>query len=387
MKFRINKISKFRIIKFLQKKLQKKQKYVIINYIKFTWSTLMKKLNKILIFTIFLGCLGYSISLADNSDCGIFVGTWFNQEWHTDNWFKIVNDQRETNNTTHLSGFLTIEQQKEILTKDDLNTALLNLKKYCCENELWWLSQDAETCKKDKIYFNDNALDSAYLINHLFDVIMRRLSWLNWDNDIYKKTNLTTDTKWSERRERINNQAESTKWSTPQTISTQYNKFRSQTEKYDIRTLINHKFSEGGTTFLNFVRWDWEDLESKKVMKAMQEYKERTLYDRYRNACDLTEYFYILLGWGRSDNENRIGEKMFSNNCYEFINKQISWENEYVQLITKKSSNLFLSNYIQWYMSYMFERQMKLQKLWKESTDRFLDVVRGVSCLQSKCVQ
>ena len=30
-------------------------------------------------------------------------------------------------------------------------------------------------------------------------------------------------------------------------------------------------------------------------------------------------------------------------------------------------------------------QQKDLQKLWRDSTDRFIDVARGVPCLQKKC--
>jgi hypothetical protein len=45
-----------------------------------------------------------------------------------------VDQIRETTDYPY-TNFLTIEQQKAIITKDDLNTALLNLKKYCCSKE------------------------------------------------------------------------------------------------------------------------------------------------------------------------------------------------------------------------------------------------------------
>ena len=342
----------------------------------------MKNLNKILIIFILFSCFSISSVFADpnKSDCGTFAIHPYKQEWKDTNWFDIVNDVWEVNNNEN-TNFLTIAQQQAIITKDDLNTAILNLKKYCCDR---WLTQDNTTCETDRIYFNDNALDSAFLFNHLFDVIMRRLSWLNWDTDIYKKTKMTTDKKWSERRERINTQAESTKWSTPQSISTQYNIFRTQTKWYDISSSIDSNLTRDKKTFSDFVSWKWTGS-STTVSKALKEYENRTLYDRYKNSCALTNFFYMLLGWDQSSDKKKITEA--SNRCNEFIENQISWENKYVQLITKRSANHFLSNYIQWYMSYMFERQMKLQKLRKDSTDRFLDVVREVPCLQNKCVQ
>lgn len=374
-------------------------KCVIIKSINLYDSIFMKNLNKILIIFTLFSCFSISSVFADpdNSDCGTFAIHPYKQEWKDTNWFDIVNNSREIINEN--TKFLTIEQQQAIITKDDLNTAILNLKKYCCQTEKWWLNQSDETCQKDKIFFNDNAPENEFLFNHLFDVIMRRLSWLNWDTDIYKKSKMSIDDLWLKRRERINSQAESTKWASPQTIFTEYNKYRTQSspEKwYDINSLIDWEFTKDDITFLRFVSWEWEweaANNSKKVAKALWEYKNRTLYDRYKNSCALTEYFYILLGWGESkDKETMINTekewfKWVGQICNNFINNQISSENKYVQSITKRSSNLFLLNYIQWYMSYMYERQMKLQKLRKEAGDRFLDTVRAVPCLINNCVQ
>ena len=194
--------------------MQNKIKYIIINCEILHSFVLMKNLNKILIIPILIFCFLFSFTLADNSDCSRFGAMTYKQNWT--NWFDIVNKSREVENY-EFTKFLSIEQQTGIITKNDLNTAILNLKKYCCENKLWDLGKD--TCTKDKPFFNDNALDSKYLFDHLMDVIMRRLNWSTWDNDIYKKTNMSVDPLWAERRSRINSQAESTKWSTPYLIT------------------------------------------------------------------------------------------------------------------------------------------------------------------------
>lgn len=373
-------------------------KYVIIKSINLHDFIFMKNLNKILVIFILFSCFYFNSVFADlnKSDCGTFWVLEYNNTGQ--NWFDIVNSNRETT-SSELTNFLSIDQQRAIITKDDLNTAILNLKKYCCEAEKWWLKQKDKTCKNDEIFFNDNALESEFLFNHLFDVIMRRLSWLNWDNDIYKKSKMSIDDSWLKRRELINSQAESPKWASPQTISTEYNRFRTQSTPdkwYDINDLIDWEFSYDDITFLRFVSWQWEweyTNNSKKVAKALWEYENRTLYDRYKNSCALAEYFYILLGWGKSSDKETLTRRekdwflWVGQICNNFIDNQISSENKYVQSVVKRSSNLFMSNYIQWYMSYMYERQMKLQKLWKECGDRFLDTVRAVPCLINNCVQ
>lgn len=344
----------------------------------------MKNLNKILIIPIILACSIFGVSLADNSDCWIFGVLTYN------NWFSIVNNTRETNSDKN-TNFLTIEEQRAIITKDDLNTAILNLKKYCCENGRWWLKQTLDTCKKDKVFFNDNSLDSPYLFDHIFDVIMRRLNWLSGDTNIYTKTNMTLDDKWSERRNFITKQAISTWWSIPQIIIDEYKKFRTGSSPdlwYNISHYIHTTFwSLSNEGFLSYVSWSWNSEQSKMVSNAMKNYSWWTLYDRYINACALSEYFYALLNIWNSDDRMTIINKLSDKSCDKIVEKQIKWESSYVSLIKQRSSNKFLSNYNEWYIAYLYERQKRLENLLKDSKNRRLDVIRGVPGLQRKCTK
>lgn len=347
----------------------------------------MKNLNKILIIPIILTCSIFSVSLADNSDCWIF-GWWK----YNDNLFKVVSEHRETN-SYNPTKFLTIEEQRKIITNDDLKTAILNLKKYCCEQELWWLKQIDTTCIADKWFFNDNSLDSPYLFDHIFDVIMRRLNWLKSDTNIYTKTNMTLDDKWVERRNFITEQATSTWWSNPQIIIDKFKIFRTQSSPdlgYDISQSVNDVFlrsNEDDASLLKFVNWEW-DGESHTVANAMKNYSWWTLYDRYLNACALSEYFYALLNiWANSEDRRRTINQLAKWYCNEIVNNQIKWESSYVSLIEQRSSNFFLSNYIEWYKSYLYERQEKFQNLLKDSKNRRLDVIRAVPGLQRQCTK
>ena len=349
----------------------------------------MKIIDKILIVPIILTCLILDVTLADNTDCWIFGNLPYKQEWSESNWFSIVNSSRETN-TYKFSNFLTIEEQKAILTKDDLNTALLNLKKYCCENELWWLKQNDKTCKNDVTFFNKNSLDSKYLFDHLFDVIMRRLNWLTWDNDIYTNTNMTVDDLWTERRSRITSQAENLSGANPQIIMDEYKKFwdtSPATLWYNITTQTDATFWDlSDQNFLLYVSWQWSSEDSTQTANALKKYKEWTLYDRYNNACSLTEYFYSLLDvWINSDDKVKTIKKIANGACKDAVKNQIESENKYVAVITQQSWNLFLKKYINWYTSYLYNRQKQLESLEKNVTNRFLDIVRWVPHLVKIC--
>ena len=351
----------------------------------------MKIIYKILSVTIILQCIISNLTFADNSDCWSFWSLSYKQESKSKNWFNIVDSSWETTNYW-FSNFLTIQQQRDIITKDDLNTALLNLKKYCCEKELWWLTQRDKTCQDDAVFFNENALDSKYLFDHLFDVIMRRLNWLTWSDDIYIKSNMTVDELWNERRNRITQQAENISGANPQIILSEYKKFWNTSDPnlwYNITTQTDATFWDlSDQDFLTYISWQWSSEDSVQVANALKKYKERTLYDRYNNVCSLTQYFYSLLDvWIHSQDRARTIQRLSNNLCKKAVKQQIESENNYVKTTIQNSSNLFLSNYIKWYIEYLQNRQQNLESTEKNITDRLLDIVRAVPHLVKTCVK
>lgn len=342
----------------------------------------MKNLNKILVIPIILGLSCFSVSLADDSDCWKFGGMIFSEKWYYD----IVENTRWTS-SYNLTNFLDVSTQNSIITKDDLNTAILNLKKYCCDNKKKWGLTD-EICKRDASYYNANVLDSPYLFDHIFDVMMRRLNWQSGDTNIYTNTKMSLDDKWATRRTWIDEQAQSTSWSNPEIIMNEYKKYWEQNQ-YNITSKIYSEFWRlDNQEFLRFVSWKWLSEDSDFVANSLKKYSERTLYDRYINSCALSEYFYALLDLGvNSSDKNKTIHNLAQWSCDNVVKKVINWENTYVSLVTQRSSDLFLSNYVEWYFSYLYERQQKLQKLRKDAMNKRFDVVKAVPCLQTKCVK
>lgn len=349
----------------------------------------MRKTNKILIISFLASLCILNFSFADNSDCGKFaILSYKQQRW--DNWFKIITQSRNTSENKY-SNFLSIEEQNAIIDNESLNTAMLNLKKYCCENQKWELTQKSKTCVDDKVFFNDNALESPYLFDHLFDVIMRRLSWLTWEKNLYEKTNMTTDDKWTERRTRITEVAESTWGSTPQVIINQYTwtwKKSPADLGYDISSRIYAVFWDSNdNAFLSYVSWQWSSEESKNVANAIKQYNNRTLYDRYINACAMTEYFYSLLHiWINSDDRKKTVNRISNWVCHNAVTTQINAENAYVKLVIQQSSNLFLYNYINWYMNYLIWRSNNVRSTQTKIKNSFMDIVNAVPQLIKQCV-
>ena len=345
----------------------------------------------VLILSIICFCMNVSlVSAAANSDCAGFAIMSYSNGWW-ENSFPIVDVSRWTNSNKY-SRFLTVEQQLAIIDKESLNTAMLNLKKYCCENELWWLSMTLKTCSKDKEFYNDNTIDSPYLFDHLFDVEMRRLSWLTGEYDIYKKIEMWSDDKWLEWRGLINEHAEDASGANPQVIMDKYKEFWKPSPPnlwYDISEKLDATFwSNSDDIFLAYVSGQWWSWESESVAEAFRNYNNWTLYDRYNNACAITEYLYALLDlWVSSQDKSKVINNISKWVCNQIVKEQLENENAYVQVIILQSGNLFLRNYRQWYISYLHGRTQNLQKIWSDATDRFLDIVRGVPHLVKTCVK
>lgn len=356
---------------------------------------LMLRKNKkliISIFSIFSLCMNLSLVYANpNSDCEGFATMSYSNCDQWENGFWIVDLSRWTDGNRY-SNFLTTEQQLLIIDKESISTAMLNLKKYCCENKLWWLSMESATCKEDKEFYNDNIIDSPYLFDHLFDVIMRRLSGLRGEYDIYTKLEMWSDDKGLEWREWIDSQAENPLWSNPQIIIDKYKEFWQKSSPdlwYDISDIVNATFREkSDDDFLVHVSGQWWTDESELVAEAIRNYDKWTLHDRYDNACAITQYLYVLLDlsvW--SADMNKIRNTLSKWNCHQVVENQIENESYYVEAVILQSWNLFLQNYLQWYLSYLYGRTQNLQKIWTDATDRFLDVVRSVPNLVDTCVK
>ena len=90
-------------------------------------------------------------------------------------------------------------------------------------------------------------------------------------------------------------------------------------------------------------------------------------------------------GCPKCDDKNRI--LRYKDECNRITTNQIASEIKYISVVIKRSSNLFLSNYTKGYISYLEERARKLESQWKNSTDRFFDVVRAVPMLIKRCTK
>ena len=310
----------------------------------------MKKIIKLwLLYMLIISCCSFTTH-ASFSDCEYIASQKFTQSWNI-NQFPVISQVWWTSKHNY-SNFLDVDIQLAIIDTWSLNSAILNLKKYCCEKWLWWLSMDAETCKIDKKFFNDNALDSPYLFDHLFDVEMRRLYGDTWENKIYTKTNMWIDSfwelNWSERRTRIDGKSMDLSWANAQEIINKYKKFWTQNKEYNIVSKVEAAFTKSNKDFLKYVSWQWSSTnswESIDIANALKNYEKRSLYDRYNNACAITEYLYALLTqWIAQNNitdQNSIIQILSLNTCKTATRNFINNETAYTKYVLQTLLVLF----------------------------------------------
>ncbi|MDD2537289.1 MAG: hypothetical protein PHU61_02245 [Candidatus Absconditabacteria bacterium] len=269
-----------------------------------------------------LGIFGLgSVCFADNSlpgDCVLVTETYDEK-----NHFVLVENLRTNNRST-------IQNRETIIPSEDLNIAFLNLRKNCCEHSEFG-NKYKEQCGKDTPHFKNNTPKSYLLFNHLLDVIMRRL-----DGDMlgmYEDGSL--DPRGVERRAFIEEKATQKEGTLPQVIQSQYNKFWSKGE--------NKVYGIVENTNLN--RRSYVDLIEGEQLEVMHNYENRSLRERYNNACNLAGYLYFLFnpmdGSNGTATNPTIKEIIQSGKCKTLIEERIKAETSYTHnIITKKSDQL-----------------------------------------------
>lgn len=337
----------------------------------------MKKVIKIVsiiyLFSVFCG-LNHTKAEEQFTDCDLIM--WDIYEWNHS--FKTVDKVWITNDYPY-SNFLTKAEQKAIIDKESLDRAILNLKKYCFKN-----ANDEQRKWRNNLYKKDqrnieresNTLDSPYLFDHIFDILMRKYAWFTWE--VY---NLEVDWSGAEWRKIMTEIATSTWGSNPQDTINKYNSFRYTNSKYDINSKIEDVFITNHNNVWAFIAWNWGN-DGKRIAESLKNYKKRTLTDKYNNACWLSIYLYsLLLNW--SSDAQRIIKNI--EKCNTIAKSQIDKETAYTNLVIQRSSDLFQKNYVDAYTEYLNDRKDKLQKKRKDTADKFKFVSKAVPQIVRNC--
>lgn len=300
-------------------------------------------MKKLFIFIVILYSL-VSVAFADDKDDCLFVLgnslSWWNE-----------------NSTDPIKA-----QLAKALPKEAIEKALDNLSSYCCDvNE-----RDESWCTKanDSIY-----PESVYLFDHILDVYLRRLDAKqqndNWADLLY---GLEPDDMWLEWRTFITNIWNNVKGSLPLQIKEKFNAMWKLTNKVD-------KFL--GNDSNNIKTW------KSSLTWAIANYDNWTLRDKYNLACDLSKFI-------TEDYLGITSPKLTTTEfdlCKNLINKRISNEKTYTQLLLMQKANVLLAWNMKSYLNTYFvaNKLSELQDNVFNVSTTFWEVNTAVGKLTSEC--
>lgn len=256
------------------------------------------------------------------------------------------------------------------LTKEGLHRALINLKSHCCSSNL--LNDNPiikKSCEEDSILIKNrsNFPQSAFLFDHLVDVMMRRVNVDGNYNEV------PVDEKAKERRGITDQIGKQREWALPSTLLNTYN---------DNRSLQTH---------LHIPLYNWvspqeykqsiEEIE--KTRFPFSKYRERNLNTRYSNLCQSAIYLMTLLPIDFQSEEILLAQRA----CNNLIQKTIDNEVYMLSNLIIHKSDLLLSQEMKQYTDqYLINtRATKLLENLTSSISNIHGVVRMIPKLISQC--
>ena len=287
------------------------------------------------------------------------------EEYWANGGFTRIKNQRTSDSILH----------QEIIDSSTLNIAFLNLKKVCCEHKEF-SRINPNSCNNDKAHFYDNVPQSYYLFDHLLDLYLRRLD--GDPNAIYGGA--TLDETGQERRERSDETIEKIEGTAPRVIDTKYREFR---------TIDSKNLLEGVAQDTSKSRNDYiNNMNSEQNLEIINNYSERTLGEKYTNACNVVGYTYFL--FQTSENLVSISDTkamlLNSNSCPTLIHQRINAETYHVmQMSIQKGNTLLTDNVKEFANTYLNKRLLDLQTLLQKSQTSLTRVVRATSKLIPQC--
>lgn len=234
---------------------------------------------------------------------------------------------------------------KEIFPKDAIEKAFENLWKYCNYN------------KNDNSFFPK----SDSLFDQVLDVYLRRLDAKTWTNNSDDLTYwISLDEEWKQWRSFITEKWNSINWNIPYIIQNEYEKHRKSTQILDDWNLKENWYAE------------WKS----KIEQAIDKISERSLYDKYALACDISMYISDI----------KIDDISYSK-CKEMTRNRINAEYEYTKSILLNESNIILTNNMWNYMNKYFvqDKLSNLQQMIFDISTLFWEVNKGVAKLTPQC--
>ena len=247
---------------------------------------------------------------------------------------------------------------QSILPDESIKKVFDNLKSYCCGSKIY------TNCSGFVV--DQNVPDSPYLFDHMLDVYLRRLDAKQWDDNggdlIYW---LQPDPKWHEWRKYISDIANNIDGYVPGDIASKYK----ETWKSEIYV---SKFWNGG----NNESW------ASQIEKAMDNYNNWALWDRYDWACDVVMYLSLLY-----TNHEQQEQKTWYDACRNLVTNRINAEKSYTEAVMQWKWTLLLERSMSTYLdTYFFENKLAwLQDIVFQIKTIFTEINKWIKQLIHEC--
>lgn len=258
----------------------------------------------------------------------------------------------------------------QMITKEGLHRALINLKTHCCASNIVNNNKKMEkSCKEDEnlIKNRTNYPESSFLFDHLVDVMIRRLAI----DGNYKDVSVDTKAQgWRKNIDQIANKAE---WTIPPVLSQSYS------ENWSLQTDLLLPLYNGVS------RGEYSNSIAKveSMRSLFWKYDGWNLNTKYLNICPSAIYLMSLLPIDFDSDELLLAQK----NCEEMIQNSIDEKlTSFSHLIVHKSDRLLNQNMKQYADEYLINtRGTKFQENATRMLSNLLWVVRMISKLIPQC--
>ncbi|MDR0283215.1 MAG: hypothetical protein LBI53_08275 [Candidatus Peribacteria bacterium] len=128
-------------------------------------------------------------------------------------------------------------------------------------------------------------------------------------------------------------------------------------------------------------------MKNERNKEIWSRYSERSLRERYKNACNLAGYLYFLFISDKATSISETKRVFLKHRCSDLVEQRIENEAVYVNVIqTKKSNDLLAENIHQYMNIYLSKRLIDLQATIETIQAKLLRVVRAIEGIVKECV-
>jgi hypothetical protein len=229
---------------------------------------------------------------------------------------------------------IRITPDAELFPQDAISRASKNLRSYCCEQKILRNTDKVTICDPSDVPANKYFPQSAYLFDHIIDIMLRRLD----GNESLIYPDVSVHPQWKSRREGMRNYASNPLWAAPLTI-------------------------------INFIQpYRYDDKNN-----------PNQLIDLYTRSCETAFNLYKSVA-GNSPWASATRRILDNGTCTTIVQEQIQYELLYartvINLLANQSLRTYFTNNLNDY--YVNNRLIRLQSTISEMIGAFTTVNRFV---------